>query len=345
MSKTLVIRLSSIGDVAMTIPVVYAAAEANPNDSFTVLTQTFLTTLFINCPSNINLLGVNTQTTEKSFFGFISYAWMLRKYKFDSVLDLHNVIRSWIVDLLFYLNGKKVFVVDKRRMERKRLTARPPKVIQPLRPVTERYADVFHQAGFHFEETFVSLFSVQSIDTGRLKVLFGEKKGHWIGIAPFAKHQGKIYPLAKMEQVVKALSGQESVTVFLFGSAEKEEETLNQWENKYLNTINVASRKILFDKTITLISMLDVHVSMDSANMHLGSLAGTDVISLWGATHPYAGFYGYRQRSDLAIQIGLPCRPCSMFGQKPCYRGDWACLNDIEPEQVINKINDYLKEL
>jgi len=345
MSKTLVIRLSSIGDVAMTIPVVYAAAEANPNDSFTVLTQTFLTPLFMNCPSNIDLLGVNTKTTEKSFFGFFRYVWMLRKYKFDRVLDLHHVIRSWIVDLLFYLNGKKVFVVDKRRRERKRLTARPPKVIQPLRPVTARYADVFHQAGFDFEETFVSLFSTKPVETGRLEDLFGGKKGKWIGIAPFAKHQGKIYPLAKMEQVVKALSGQESVTVFLFGSAGEEEETLNQWENKYKNTINVASRKFLFDKVLMLISMLDVHVSMDSANMHLGSLAGTDVISIWGATHPFAGFYGYHQRPDLAIQAVLPCRPCSMFGQKPCYRGDWACMNTIEPEQVINKINDYLKEL
>ena len=91
--------------------------------------------------------------------------------------------------------------------------------------------------------------------------------------------------------------------------------------------------------------MLDVHVSMDSANMHLGSLVGKDVISIWGATHPYAGFYGYRQRPDLAIQTCLPCRPCSIFGNKPCYRGDWACLNTIEPEQVIKKINDYLKEL
>ena len=345
MSKTLVIRLSSIGDVAMTIPVVYAAAEANPNDSFTVLTQTFLTPLFMNCPSNIDLLGVNLRTTEKSFFGFLSFAWMLRKYKFDRVLDLHHVIRSWIVDILFYLNGKKVFVVDKRRKERKRLTARQPKVIQPLHPVTARYADVFHRAGFHFEETFVSLFSTKPADTGSLVVLFGEKKGVWIGIAPFAKHQGKIYPLAKMEQVVKALSGQESVTVFLFGSAGEEEETLKQWENKYKNTINVASRKFLFDKTLLLISMLDVHLSMDSANMHLGSLAGTDVISIWGATHPFAGFYGYRQRPDLAIQTALPCRPCSMFGQKPCYRGDWACMNTIEPEQVIHKINAYLKEL
>ena len=299
----------------------------------------------MNRPANLDLLGVDTKTTEKSFFGFLNYALKLRKYKFDQVLDLHNVIRSRIVDIIFFLHCKKVFVVDKRRKERKKLIALPPKVIQPLRPVIKCYADVFHHAGFHFEETFVSLFSDQPINTASFEILSIEKKGRWIGIAPFAKHQGKIYPLKKMEQVVKTLSGQEGLTVFLFGSAGKEEEVLNLWANKYKKTVNVASRQLLFDKTLTLISMLDVHVSMDSANMHLGSLVGTDVISVWGATHPYAGFYGYHQRQDLAIQTDLPCRPCSMFGNKPCYRGDWACLNRIEPEQVVNKINDYLKEL
>jgi len=345
MHRTLVIRLSSIGDVAMIIPVVYAAAEANPNESFTVLTQTFLTPLFMNRPSNVDLLGVNTKTTEKSIFGFIRFVLKLRKYKFDKVLDLHNVLRSWIIDIIFRLNDKRVFIVDKRRKERKKLIARPPKDIKPLSPVIERYADVFHKAGFHFEATFVSLFSAQSADAGSLEGLFGEKKGRWIGIAPFAKHQGKIYPLVKMEQVVKSLSGKELLTVFLFGSEGKEEEILNRWGKTYHNAINVAGRGLSFDKTLILISMLDVHVSMDSANMHLGSLAGTDVISIWGATHPYAGFYGYRQRQDLAIQAVMPCRPCSKFGNKPCYRGDWACLNSIEPEEVINKINDYLKEL
>ena len=48
MAKVLVIRLSAIGDVAMTVPVIYSAAKANPEDSFTVLTQAFLMPLFMN---------------------------------------------------------------------------------------------------------------------------------------------------------------------------------------------------------------------------------------------------------------------------------------------------------
>jgi len=340
MSKILIIRLSAMGDVAMTIPVIYAAAAANPKDSFTVLTETSLMTLFINHPTNINVMGVNTKTTEKSFLGFLRYIWKLRKYQFEMVLDLHGVIRSHMVDFLFRLNGRKVFTIDKRRKERKRLTALPPKIFYPLRPVTACYADVFRAAGFSFEETFVSLYANTQVN----KDIGGEKKGHWIGIAPFAKHSGKIYPVEKMEQVVEALSKQVDVTVFLLGGRGDEEQALKKWEEKYEHTRSVAGCYSL-DRELMLISRLDVLVSMDSANMHLASLVTTKVISIWGATHPFAGFYGYHQREDLAIQVELPCRPCSIYGNKPCHLNDRACMNDISPEQIIHKVNDYLKAL
>ena len=342
MSKILVIRLSAIGDVAMTIPVIYSVAAANPKDSFTVLTQTFLMPLFINRPPNVNIMGVNTKTTEKSFLGFLRYALILKMYKFDMVLDLHCVIRTRIVDFIFRLSGKRIFKIDKRRDERKRLTALPPKEIHPLRLVTECYADVFRSAGFNFENTFVSLYANTAVDQGAINSMAGEKKGRWIGIAPFARHKGKIYPIEKMEKVVEALSGQDGITIFLFGGSTDEEKTLSQWE-KYQNTICTVGRYSL-DMELILMSHLDVLVSMDSANMHFASLVGTKVISIWGATHPYAGFYGYKQRNDLAIQADLPCRPCSIYGNKPCHRGDLACMNEISPEQIVCKVNDYLNE-
>jgi ADP-heptose:LPS heptosyltransferase len=345
MSKVLIIRLSAIGDVAITIPVVYAVAKDNPQDSFTMLTQTFLKPLFVNPPSNLTVIGIDTKTTEKSLAGFLRYAWMLRNHHFDIVIDLHNVIRSWLVDFIFRLSGKKIYIVDKYRKEKRQLTSRPPKTIRPLRPVIERYADVFRKAGFRFEIKLTSLFSEHTIDKTDFETLFGTKKGRWIGIAPFARHKGKIYPLEKMEQVVKVLSEQSAHTIFLIGSAGEEEALLERWEQKYSQVINVANRRLSLDKVLALISMLDVMVCMDSANMHFSSLVDTDVISIWGATHPYLGFNGYRRREDLSIQVDLPCRPCSGYGAKPCYRGDWVCLNRITPEQIISKINDYLNVL
>ncbi len=82
---------------------------------------------------------------------------------------------------------------------------------------------------------------------------------------------------------------------------------------------------------------LRVMLTMDSGNMHLASLVGTRVVSIWGATHPFAGFLGFGQSEDDCIQRDLPCRPCSIYGNKACKFGDYRCM-DIAPEEIVGKL-------
>lgn len=342
MARILVIRLSAIGDVAMTVPVIYSAARSNPADSFTVLTQAFLIPVFINRPPNVEVIGINTKTTEKKLSGLVRFASALAKYDYDKVLDLHNVIRTIIIRSFFRLKRKPVYVLNKTRKERGRLTRSQKKVLHPLRPVIERYADVFRAAGLQYTESFISLFEQTPADLSALKTLAGEKKGKWIGFAPFAKHRGKIYPVEKTEQIVAQLSRREDVTIFLFGGRGYEEALLEEWAYQYPHVKNVVGKYAL-DNELALISELDLLVSMDSANMHFASLVGTPVLSIWGATHPYTGFYGYRQDPAHAVQADLPCRPCSVFGEKPCSRGDWACLACLAPETILQRIQTLLQ--
>lgn len=343
MANILVIRLSAIGDVAMTVPVIYSAARANPDDSFTVLTQAFLIPLFMHRPQNVQVIGINTKTTEKSLRGLLRFTSALVKYDFDIVLDLHDVLRTLVIRSLSRLYGKKIFVVDKARKGRARLTARNNKRFEPLRPVIERYADVFRQAGLAYDETFTSLYEIQSPDLSTMEPITGIKTGKWVGIAPFAKHRGKIYPVDEMEQVVAKLSGHEDITIFLFGARGYEEAVLEQWAFEHPRVKSVVGKYSL-DSELALISRLDLLLCMDSANMHFASLVGTRVLSIWGATHPYAGFYGYHQSLDDCIQEDMPCRPCSVFGQKPCFRGDWACMARITPDQIVTKVLTSLNE-
>ena len=325
MANILVIRLSAIGDVAMTVPVIYSAAKANPTDSFTVLTQAFLIPVFINRPKNVNVIGINTKSTEKTLAGLLRFASALVKYDFDMVLDLHDVLRTMIIRTLFRLNDAK------------------HKRFKQLRPVIERYADVFRNAGLHYTESFTSLYETSTPDLSALEPLAGTKTGKWIGIAPFAKHRGKIYPTGEMELVMAELSDREDFTIFLFGGRGYEEALLDQWAFEYPRVKSVAGKYSL-DQELALISRLDLLICMDSANMHFASLVGTRVLSVWGATHPYAGFYGYHQDPEDCIQLDLPCRPCSVFGQKPCLRKDWACMRQLNPDLIINKVLTSLNE-
>ena len=162
----------------------------------------------------------------------------------------------------------------------------------------------------------------------------GEK---WIGIAPFAAHKGKIYPLEKMERVIELLLEREpNCRIFLFGGGAEERELLTQWESRH-DRCTCALLGSLYNELV-LMSHIDTMVSMDSANMHLASLTGTRVVSVWGATHPFAGFMGWNQSPADAVQTTLPCRPCSIFGNKPCLHGDYPCLNSITPEEIVERV-------
>ncbi|MDR2232924.1 MAG: glycosyltransferase family 9 protein [Tannerella sp.] len=353
MAKVVILRFSALGDVAMTIPVIYSVAKANPVDSFTVVTQPFLVPLFINKPDNVEMLSIDTKGSEKSLRGLLRFAFRLAGRRFDMVLDLHNVIRSRLIDMILRWRGTHVYMMDKIRKARKQLTKKPPKAIAPLRTTVERYTEVFHSAGFSFEDTFTSLFEDNLGDNNILQAMLDnasfesvfnmEKKGRWIGIAPFARHPGKVYPVDEMEKVVGELIKQPDTTLFFFGGGEYEEAVLSQWEFQWPNTNCIAGRFTLFEE-LALMSRMDLLVCMDSANMHFASLVGTKVVSIWGATHPFAGFYGYRQDPQNAVQIDLPCRPCSVYGNKPCHRDDYACMKQITPEQIIDKINLALEQ-
>jgi ADP-heptose:LPS heptosyltransferase len=157
-----------------------------------------------------------------------------------------------------------------------------------------------------------------------------------VGIAPFARHDGKIYPLKKMEQVVAQLSHLDNIKLFFFGNGPKEESTINEWCNKYPNTISFIG-KSNFNGELRLISHLDAMICMDSANMHMASLTGTPAISIWGATSPIAGFLGWRQQEEDCIGLPLECRPCSIFGNKPCRFGDYRCM-DIAPKTIADHV-------
>ena len=215
--------------------------------------------------------------------------------------------------------------------------------MEPLPTVIERYADVFRAAGLAYTESFTSLYESRPTDLSKLEAIAGTKTGKWLGIAPFARYRGKVYPIDEMEQVVATLSRREDITLFLFGAKGYEEAILEEWEYRYPHVKNVVGKYTL-DNELALISQLDLLLSMDSANMHFASLVGTRVLSVWGATHTYTGFYGYRQRPDDVIGLPLPCRPCSQFGQKECSRGDWACLTQLPAETIVSRVLDALSE-
>lgn len=343
MSKILIIRFSALGDIAMAIPVIYSFARKYPMHEISFLSRKSHLALFTNKPHNLHLIEADVENEHKGMCGLFRLYKSLKTYEFDYVADFHSVIRSHFLRLLFVLSGTKSTRIRKGRYEKWLLTRKFFKVKQPLASSTERYKQTLKMLQFDFDYQFETILKPTNEDITKLYQKVGQKKAmKWIGFAPFSKHEGKIYPLQLQEKIVSHFASDKRVQLFFFGGGLHEKKIIEQWVIKYPTTQSVVG-KMSMNEELLLMSQLDIMYSMDSANMHLASLVDTPVVSIWGSTHPYAGFLGWNQSPDNVIQFELPCRPCSIFGQKPCYRQDYACMHGIKPEMVIEKMQSILK--
>ncbi|TXF76405.1 glycosyltransferase family 9 protein [Chryseobacterium sp.] len=305
----------------MTVPVFREILEQNPEVEIILVTRNSFSDLFAGIP-NLYCKGINIDE-YKGFFGMGKLAGELTdEFKPDYIADLHDVIRTKILNRIFRRKRFPVFKVDKGKEEKDVLTDIWNIEKSPLKHTTERYADVFREIGLSVQ------LSHQYRETS------AEKSG--IGFAPFAQHFGKMLPLEKSFEVAKILS--KNHKIYFFGGGNNEINILNEWEKKIQNSANLAG-KLSLKEELQKISQLRLMISMDSANMHLASLVGTRCISVWGSTHPFAGFLGYGQSVDDVVQVKeLTCRPCSVFGDRECYRGDYACLHELNIQKIIDKI-------
>lgn len=321
MTRVLVYRFSAFGDIAMTVPVFREILEQNPDLEIIMLTRKNFEALFADLPQLI-FKGINLED-YKGVFGLRKLSKEIQEeFEFDYIADLHDVIRSKILDAFFANRNFKIFKINKGKEEKENLTDIWNLNKTQLKSTFERYADVFREMGF----------DVKLSNQYRQKIF--QKKD--VGFAPFAQHKGKMLPLEKSFEICKILS--KTHKIYLFGGGAEEKSILEKWQNEIPNTENITG-KFSLKEELNLISTLKVMISMDSANMHLASLMGTRCVSIWAATHPFAGFLGYGQSPEDITQVkDLSCRPCSTFGDKKCFRGDYACLNEFNIQEIIDKL-------
>lgn len=322
----------------MTVPVLKCLLQQFPALKVTVVSTPFFQPLFEDI-ERLTFYGVDIKKEYKGVLGLKKLSNKIKKeIPYDAIADLHNVIRTKL--LRFFLKSKKVAVVDKGRKEKAQLTRPHNKQLRQLKSTFQRYADVFAALDYPVELNEQVGIKKSNPKTG----LIPFEKDHSdriIGIAPFAKHPAKVYPVGKMLTVAKTLAD-DGYKILLFGSKQEANE-LEYWTNENKNIYSVAGR-FSFKDELNIIAQLDLMISMDSANMHLASLYGVPVVSIWGGTHPFLGFYGWGQDYSNAIQEDLPCRPSSVYGNKLCpVHGAKGCMQGITPEMIVEKIKQVLQ--
>lgn len=325
-----------MGDIAMTVNVLRALTQQYPDVKLTVLTRAFFTPFFRDL-KNVTVFHADVKGKHKGVLGLYKLTKELKALRIDAVADLHNVLRSKI--LRAFLCRLKTAHIDKGRAEKKALIS--GKVFKQLKTTHQRYADVFKKLGLQLELANPTYPEKKTLTDKVLKIVGTDFK-KWIGIAPFATYKSKMYPLELMQEVIAQLA--KNHKVLLFGGGKKEIHTLTYFESEEKNNIINLAGKLTLDEELDIISNLDVMLSMDSGNAHIAAMLGIKTITIWGVTHPYAGFAPFNQPKDfclLADRNQYPKIPTSVYGNK-FPEGYQDAAGSIAPETIINKIESIL---
>jgi len=326
----------------MSIPVIRALTEKHPECKITVLSKPFFKPLFDKIPQ-VSFFAAQVNTKHKGILGLFKLYRELKKENITHVADFHNVLRSKILRTLFIFNGNPCICINKGRTEKKALTRTKNKIFKQLKTSHQRYAEVLNKLGFNLDLSNPTLIEKKKLSE-KITIITGLKTDTWIGIAPFAAFKGKVYPLQLMEEVIKEMASK-GFKIFLFGGGKHEVKILNTIEKTYKNVINLAGQ-LSFKEELEVISKLDLMVSMDSGNAHLAAMQQVKTITLWGVTHPYAGFAPFHQPDDYCLISDLekyPKIPCSIYGNK-VINGYENVMETISPDRVIEKIMSVLSK-
>ena len=335
-------RLSAMGDVAMTVPVLRAFLQQNPETKITVISRPFFKPFFEGIP-NLSFFAFDEKQRHKGFIGLLRLFQDLKALNIDAFADLHNVLRSKVVRTLFALSGKKTAFVDKARAEKAALTRSENKIFKPLTTMFERHAKVFQELGFKvdlsnpkFPEKAVLDTEIIQLIGENIPIAIGKKL---IGIAPFAQYNSKVYPLDLIQEVINQLAENSNYKILLFGGGKKEIELLDSLSKDKENVVVVAGQ-LKFQQELQLISNLDIMLSMDSGNAHIAAMLGVKVITLWGATHPFTGFSPFNQPLENALVSDrnlFPKLPTSVYGNK-IVEGYEDAMRTIAPVSIVKLV-------
>lgn len=325
----LIIRLATLGNVAMTVPVIASLSSRYPDDRFIIASKKKLGAMFASMP-NVEFREVDNHITWQG----IVQLWRDWKKEIDHVIDLQDSPQTRLLDGLMRMSGTNVTRIQYGRF--RKWMACFLGVKGELKSEFQRYQDTFLKAGLETDDSFTAI-PIDTTTAMHIEQRYGKKEGQWIGIAPFAKYRSNMLPYRVTKEIIQRMSNQPNTRVFLFGAGEIECEMLRQWASVFQHTESIAGRLQLSEE-LELMRQLDVMICMDSANQHLSSLVNLRAVSVWCATHPIIGFKGWKQSEENIIQVNdLRCRPCTCHGTNYCKYGNFAC-RQINAETIIKHI-------
>jgi heptosyltransferase-2 len=326
--KILIIRLSSIGDIVLSTPLIRLLRNKFPSAQIDfVIKKEFAELLKFN-PHLTNLIEFDTGNGFKELLRLKS---RILKERYDLIVDIHNNLRSVF---LRTFSGARVLKVNKRVFKRFLLVKFKINLYKNITPVAERYIETVSQLSIKNDNQGLELFVPKDIiDIAKDKINFSNSD-RYIAIAPSAKHETKRWLPERFAEVGNRLSEKFNAKIILMGGKEDEQickliETM--MKNK---PINVCGKTSLLESA-GILSLCEMLITNDSGLMHIGSAMKTKVVAIFGSTVKEFGFFPYGTKS-VVVEKSISCRPCSHIGRDKCPKKHFKCMKEIQVDDVYD---------
>lgn len=341
--KILIVRFSSIGDIVLASPLIRALRAKFPQAQIDFLVKTE----YADLVRFNHHLSSTIELSRPDVAALRHVHAVVRKERYDVILDIHNSLRSRAVRLLS--GAKKTFVIDKQVLARFMLIHFKWNLYHEVMPVAERYLKTATPLGVRNDgkglEVFIpdeTLFAVSSM-MSKYRL---DRSDAVIGIAPSARHFTKMWLQERFIEVAIETARNYNGRVLLFGGTEDVVRcaTITERVNETLGraaAVNLAGKLSLLE-TAAALDVCDVVLSNDTGIMHLAAARQRNVVAIFGPTVREFGFFPYGTHADVIEHPDLACRPCTHIGSQQCPQGHFRCMNDISAQRVTQSVSTML---
>ncbi len=320
----LVVRLSSLGDVLLTTPLIRSLKKkyAHANIDFLVKPQFVEAVKFNPYLNEVIEYSVSKpkETIKK-----------LKTKKYDLVVDLQNNFRSAKIRRAL---GVKYFIFQKPNFEKFMLVHFKKNLFGGVFPIPLRY--IQSVKGLTPDNKGLDLFVPENVEPSL------KDNVNYIGFCPGSKHFTKMYPKEYFIELGKLLSA-EGYNIVVFGGRD-DEKICKEISSQIPNAINLFNDNQLL-QTARNMQYCKAVVCNDSGLMHTAAAVGTPVVAIFGSTVKEFGFVPFGVKNIILENNSVSCRPCSHIGKDKCPKKHFACMRELTPELVFKNTIKLLSEL
>lgn len=326
MKRILIIRLSSLGDIILTTPLIRAVKEIYPDSQLDYCTKADYSDIIRHNKQVNNIIEADTKLT---FSSLKSLKDNIKKNKYDLIIDAHNKLNTFYLRL--FLSGEKL-KLKKYSIRKFLLVNFKINLMKNLPPIANRYINIIKEDSALRVPEIETDFEASKKISGFLNSLNIQNNKNLICIVPSSKHYTKTYPPEMYAELINQPGNKQNI--FLLTGKGNDKFSIETIIAKTGNNVYNLCDKFNIPEITELMKRCSLVITGDTGPMHIAEAAGTPIIMLAGSSVKEFGFYPQSSNAVVLENDSLSCRPCSHIGRDNCPKGHFLCMRAITPGTI-----------